>query len=137
MYINIWIFNNFLIINKQPLPYISLDNQHSTVYSRMLRREDKLLPSNALNYKSDGTVMLLSNALHYKSDGTVILSNALYHKSDGTVMYYYFWLKYCLYYVHNLFYCFTAQVLKVCRTPGPTACSRTKMLQLPKVCLKS
>jgi len=34
-------------------------------------------------------------------------------------------------------YCFTAQVLKVCRTPGPTTCSRTKMLQLVKVCLKS
>ena len=34
-------------------------------------------------------------------------------------------------------YCFAAQVLKVCRTPGSTACSRTKMLQLPKVCLKS
>ena len=33
-------------------------------------------------------------------------------------------------------YCFTAQVLKVCRTPGPTACSRTNMLQLAKVCLK-
>jgi len=25
---------------------------------------------------------------------------------------------------------------KVCRTPGPTACSRTKMVQLDKVCLK-
>ena len=25
-------------------------------------------------------------------------------------------------------YSFTAQVLKVCRTPGPTACSQTKML---------
>ena len=25
-------------------------------------------------------------------------------------------------------YCFTAQVLKVCRTPGPTACSKTKMV---------
>jgi len=37
----------------------------------------------------------------------------------------------------NLFciYCFTAQVLKVCRTPGPTACSKIKMLH--KVCLKS
>ena len=34
-------------------------------------------------------------------------------------------------------YCFTAQVLKVCRTPGPTDCSRTKMVQLSKVCLKS
>ena len=32
---------------------------------------------------------------------------------------------------------FTAQVLKVSRTPGPTACSKTKMLQLGKVCLKS
>jgi len=30
-----------------------------------------------------------------------------------------------------------SQVLKVCRTPGPTACSRTKMLQLTKVCMKS
>ena len=27
-------------------------------------------------------------------------------------------------------YCFTAQVLKVCRTPGPTACSKTKMVRL-------
>ena len=34
-------------------------------------------------------------------------------------------------------YCFTAQVLKVCRTPGPTACSKTKMVHLDKVCLKS
>jgi len=32
---------------------------------------------------------------------------------------------------------FIAQVLKVCRTHGPIACSRTKMLQLAKVCLKS
>ena len=31
-------------------------------------------------------------------------------------------------------YCFTAQVLKVCRTPGPIPCSATKML---KLCLKS
>jgi len=34
-------------------------------------------------------------------------------------------------------YCFTAPVLKICRTPGPTACSRTKMVQLDKVCLKN
>ena len=27
-------------------------------------------------------------------------------------------------------YYFTVQVLKVCRTPGPSACSKTKMLQL-------
>jgi len=32
-----------------------------------------------------------------------------------------------------LFIAFTAQVLKVCRTPGPTACSRKKMLHLDKV----
>ena len=35
------------------------------------------------------------------------------------------------------FYCLTAHVLKVCRTPGPTACSKIKMLRLDKVCLKS
>ena len=29
--------------------------------------------------------------------------------------------------------CFTVQVLKVCRTPGPTTCSKTKMLHLDKV----
>jgi len=34
-------------------------------------------------------------------------------------------------------YCFTAQVLKVRRTPHPTAYPKTKMLQLDKVCLKS
>ena len=33
---------------------------------------------------------------------------------------------------HN---CFTAQVLKVCRTPDPIACSKTKMLHLDKVYL--
>ena len=37
----------------------------------------------------------------------------------------------------NIFYlfieCFTAQVLKVCRTSGTTACSKTKMLHLDKV----
>jgi len=72
MYMNIWMFNNiyFFIINKQPLPYISSDNQHSTVYSRVLRREDKLL---LLHYKSDGTVMLLSNALYYKSEHCLLL----------------------------------------------------------------
>ena len=32
-----------------------------------------------------------------------------------------------------IYYCFTAQVLKVCRTPGPTACSKTKMVRLDKV----
>ena len=30
-----------------------------------------------------------------------------------------------------------AQVMKVCRTPGPTACSMTKILHLDKVCSKS
>ena len=30
--------------------------------------------------------------------------------------------------------CYTVEVLKVCRTPGPTACSKTNMLHL---CLKS
>ena len=34
-------------------------------------------------------------------------------------------------------YCFSAQVLKICRTPGFTAYSKTKMLQLPKVWVKS
>ena len=33
----------------------------------------------------------------------------------------------------NFIYCFTAQVLKVCRTPGPTAYSRTIMLHLTAV----
>jgi len=37
--------------------------------------------------------------------------------------------------VHVLYYlfCFTAQVLKVCRTPGPTACTKIKMLHLDRV----
>ena len=39
--------------------------------------------------------------------------------------------------VYLFVYCFTAQVLKVCRTPGPTACSETKMIHLDKVHLKS
>jgi len=30
--------------------------------------------------------------------------------------------------VHLFIYCFAARVLKVCRTPSPTACSKTKML---------
>ena len=40
----------------------------------------------------------------------------------------------CFFYYYLFIYCFTAQVLKVCRTPGPTACSRAKMVQLNKVC---
>ena len=40
----------------------------------------------------------------------------------------------CLYMCHAVYIffisCFTAQVLKVCRTPGPTACSKTKILHL-------
>ena len=31
--------------------------------------------------------------------------------------------------IYLFIYCFTAQVLEVYRTPGPTACSRTQMLQ--------
>jgi len=42
-----------------------------------------------------------------------------------------------LLFVYLFIYCFTAQVLKVCRTPGPTTCSKTKMLHLDKACLKS
>ena len=34
----------------------------------------------------------------------------------------YGWCKYLF------IYCFTAQALKVCKTPGPTACSKTKTL---------
>ena len=33
-----------------------------------------------------------------------------------------------IFYFFLFIYCFTAQVLKVCRTPGPTACSETKMV---------
>jgi len=39
-----------------------------------------------------------------------------------------------LFIIYLFIYRFTAQVLKVCRTPGPTACSR---LRLAKVCLKN
>ena len=45
-------------------------------------------------------------------------------------------LKPIIFYFY-LFICFTAQVLKVCTAPGPTACSKTKMVHLDKVCLKS
>jgi len=38
-------------------------------------------------------------------------------------------------FIYVFIYCFTAQVLKVCRTPGPTAYSKTKMVHLDKVCL--
>jgi len=41
-------------------------------------------------------------------------------------------------FIYYFIYCFTAQMLKVCKTPGPTARSRIiEMVQLAKVCLKS
>ena len=37
-------------------------------------------------------------------------------------------------FIYIFIYCFTAQVLQVCRSPGPTACSKTKILHLDKIC---
>jgi len=44
-------------------------------------------------------------------------------------------LEHLLVLIYLLIYCFTGQVLKVGRTPGPTACSKTKKLH--NMCLKS
>ena len=45
-------------------------------------------------------------------------------------------MQYGIVLVYLFVYCFTAEVLKVCKTPGSTACTKTKMLDNFKVWLK-